>query len=168
MKGCRREPSGRVRVGPGAYCERPIANVTSISARTVVGKFGRKWPSVALSVSMAALAAFVLWHLLHNIDVGKVVAALEAQPIRKIVIAGLFAVGGYITLTFYDVFALRTIGQQAIPFRIAALASFTSYTIGHSLGAATLTGGLVRFRVYSATRRRRQASSTACRPLSTG
>jgi glycosyltransferase 2 family protein len=124
--------------------------VTSISARTVVGKFGRKWPSVALSVSMALLAAFVLWHLLRHIDVGKVVAALEAQPIRNIVIAGLFAVAGYITLTFYDVFALRIIGRRAIPFRVAALASFTSYTIGHSLGAATLTGGLVRLRVYSA------------------
>jgi uncharacterized membrane protein YbhN (UPF0104 family) len=123
--------------------------VTSISARTVVGKFGRKWPSIVLSLSMAALAAFVLWHLLRNIDVGKVIAALEAEPIRNVVIAGLFAVAGYITLTFYDVFALRIIGQRTIPFRIAALASFTSYTIGHSLGAATLTGGLVRLRVYS-------------------
>jgi hypothetical protein len=47
------------------------------------------------------------------------------------------------------VFALRIIGRRAIPFRVAALASFTSYTIGHSLGAATLTGGLVRLRVYS-------------------
>jgi hypothetical protein len=123
--------------------------VTSISARTVVGKFGRKWPSIVLSLSMAALAAFVLWHLLRNIDLGKVIAALEAEPIRNVVIAGLFAVAGYVTLTFYDVFALRIIGQRTIPFRIAALASFTSYTIGHSLGAATLTGGLVRLRVYS-------------------
>ena len=36
-----------------------------------------------------------------------------------------------------------------MPFRVVAFASFTSYTIGHSLGAATLTCGLVRFRVYS-------------------
>ncbi len=124
--------------------------MTSISARTVVGKFGRKWPSVALSLSMAVLAAFILWRLLRNIDVNKVVAAFEAQPIRNIVIAGLFAVAGYVTLTFYDVFALRIIGRKAIPFHVAALASFTSYTIGHSLGAATLTGGMVRLRVYSA------------------
>ena len=118
--------------------------------RTVVGKFGRKWPSVALSLSMAVLAAFILWHLLRNIDVHKVVAAFEAQPIRTIVIAGLFAVAGYITLTFYDVFALHIIGRRTVPFHVAALASFTSYTIGHSLGAATLTGAVVRLRVYSA------------------
>ena len=37
-----------------------------------------------------------------------------------------------------------------MPYRIAALASFTSYTIGHNLGATVFTGGAVRFRIYSA------------------
>src|SRR4029077_9819221 len=65
-------------------------------------------------------------------------------------IAGGFVVLGYVTLTFYDVFALHIIGRGTIPFHVAALASFTSYTIGHSLGAATLTGAAVRLRIYSA------------------
>jgi glycosyltransferase 2 family protein len=86
---------------------------------------------------------------LRDIDVDKVVAALRAQSGQKIRTAGVFVVAGYITLTFYDYFALRTIGQHKVPFQVAALASFTSYTIGHSLGAATLTGGLVRYRIYS-------------------
>jgi len=86
---------------------------------------------------------------LRDIDVGKVIAALRAQSDQKILTAGVFVVAGYITLTFYDYFALRTIGQHKVPFQVAALASFTSYTIGHSLGAATLTGGLVRYRIYS-------------------
>ena len=37
-----------------------------------------------------------------------------------------------------------------MPYRIAALASFTSYSIGHNLGATVFTGGAVRFRIYSA------------------
>jgi uncharacterized membrane protein YbhN (UPF0104 family) len=57
---------------------------------------------------------------------------------------------GYITLTFYDYFALRTIGRHEVPYVTAALASFTSYTIGHNLGAAVFTGGAVRLRIYSA------------------
>jgi uncharacterized membrane protein YbhN (UPF0104 family) len=124
--------------------------VTSITARTVVRKLGHNWISVALSLLIVAFVVVTLWHLLRDISVGKVVAALTAQPIRNIVIASAFAVAGYVTLIFYDVFALRIIGRQAVPFHVAALASFTSYTIGHSLGAATLTGGLVRLRVYSA------------------
>jgi uncharacterized membrane protein YbhN (UPF0104 family) len=133
-----------------ACCSRPIANVTSSSARTAARKFGRNWLGVALSLLIAACVAVALWHLLRDIEVGRVIAAFTAQPIRKIVSAGAFVVLGYITLTFYDVFALHIIGRRAIPFHVAALASFTSYTIGHSLGAATLTGAVVRLRVYSA------------------
>ena len=55
----------------------------------------------------------------------------------------------FFTLTFYDLFALRTIGKTHVPYRIAALSSFTSYTIGHNIGATVFTGGAIRFRIYS-------------------
>ena len=87
--------------------------------------------------------------MLRGIEVGKVLAALAAQSGLSIVIAGTLVVAGYANLICYDLFALHTIGKDKIPFRVVAFASFTSYTIGHSLGAATLTCGLVRFRVYS-------------------
>src|SRR4029079_5863144 len=54
-----------------------------------------------------------------------------------------------ITLTFYDLFALRTIGRNHVPYRIAALAGFTSYSVGHNVGASVFTGGAVRYRIYS-------------------
>ena len=133
-----------------AYCSRPIPNVTSSTARTAVRKLGRNWLGVVLSLLIVTCVSVALWHLLRDIDAGKVIAALTAQPIRNIAIAGVFVVLGYITLTFYDVFALHIIGRRTVPFHVAALASFTSYTIGHSLGAATLTGAVVRLRVYSA------------------
>jgi uncharacterized membrane protein YbhN (UPF0104 family) len=135
-------------VGPFVYGSRPIPNVTSSTA--VVRIIGRNWLGVAFSLLIVALVSATLWHLLRDIDVGKLTAAFTAQPIRNIVFAGVFVVLGYITLTFYDVFALHVIGRRTVPFHVAALASFTSYTIGHSLGAATLTGAVVRLRVYSA------------------
>ncbi len=106
--------------------------------------------SAAISLLILAMAAFALHRLLRDVDFGKVVAALEAQSIQRIVIAGAFVVAGYVTLTFYDLFALRTIDRHQVPYSVAALASFTSSTIGHSLGAAVVTGGLVRLRIYSA------------------
>jgi uncharacterized membrane protein YbhN (UPF0104 family) len=123
--------------------------VTSSIAQTITSRFGRGAVSAAISLSFLAAAAFVLHRLLHDIDIGKVVAALDAQSIKRIAIAGAFVVAGYVTLTFYDLFALRTIGHHQVPYSVAALASFTSSTIGHSLGAAVLTGGLVRLRVYA-------------------
>src|SRR3569623_2507624 len=37
-----------------------------------------------------------------------------------------------------------------MPYRIKALAAFTSYSIGHNVGASVFTGGAVRYRIYSA------------------
>src|ERR1044071_9341623 len=68
---------------------------------------------------------------------------------RYVVFAGLFVAAAYFTLTFYDLFALRTIGRDDVPYRGAALASFTSYSVGHNVGASVFTGGAVRYRIYS-------------------
>ena len=38
-----------------------------------------------------------------------------------------------------------------MPYRVAALAGFTSYAVGHNIGASAFTGGAVRYRIYSAT-----------------
>ena len=67
-----------------------------------------------------------------------------------IALASLFVAAGYFTLTFYDLFAVRAIGHTDIPYRINALAAFTSYSIGHNVGASVFTGGAVRYRIYSA------------------
>jgi len=123
--------------------------VTS-TAHTIIPRFGRNWISVAFSLLILAFALFALYVILRDVDLGKVVAAIKAQSGHKIAIAGVFVVAGYSTLTLYDVFALHTIGHDRIPYPVAALASFTSSTIGHNLGATVLTAGLVRLRIYGA------------------
>ena len=103
-----------------------------------------------LSVTIIVVAAVVLYRMLRDIDADEVVEALRATEARHIAIAAFFVAAGYFTLTFYDLFALRTIGRNEIPYRIAALAGFTSYSVGHNVGATVFTGGAVRYRVYSA------------------
>jgi len=123
--------------------------VTSSIAQSIKSRLSRSRVSAAISLLILAMAGFALYALLRDIDFGKIVAALKAQSLQRIAIAGVFVVAGYVTLTFYDLFALRTIGRHQVPYSVAALASFTSSTIGHSLGAAVVTGGLVRLRIYS-------------------
>ena len=103
-----------------------------------------------LSITIIAIAVYVLFNILRGIDFGKVMHALVTTEPRDILLAALFVAGGYFTLTFYDLFALRTIGRPDVPYRIAALAGFTSYSVGHNVGASVFTGGAVRYRVYSA------------------
>ena len=105
---------------------------------------------VVLSLGIIAVAAVVLFHTLRDLDVDEVIAAVKATEWRHITAAALFVAGGYFTLTFYDWFALHTIGRNKLPYRIAALSGFTSYSVGHNVGATVFTGGAVRYRIYSA------------------
>jgi glycosyltransferase 2 family protein len=104
---------------------------------------------VAVSVCIIAISLSILWRRLHHLDVARVTAALRAKPWHEIAAAAAAIAASYVTLTFYDWFALRTIGARHVPYRIAALASFTSYSIGHNIGATVFTGGAIRYRIYS-------------------
>jgi uncharacterized membrane protein YbhN (UPF0104 family) len=127
-----------------------MLDAMSAVSRAVDAKVGWNRIVVAISLAIITAAAVTLARLLHDIDVDRVVAALRATTPRDLAVAGVLVGAGYLTLTFYDYFALRTIGRRHVPYRIAALSSFTSYTIGHNLGATVFTGGAVRLRIYSA------------------
>src|SRR5215468_11500486 len=104
---------------------------------------------VLLSLAIIAIAVVVLYRILRDLDPDELIDAIEATDWRTLLIAALFVAGGYLTLTFYDLFALRTIGRPDVPYRVAALSGFTSYAVGHNIGASAFTGGAVRYRIYS-------------------
>ena len=64
---------------------------------------------------------------LKGVDTGVILVALTEKSAGQIALAALCVIGAFCTLTFYDFFALRTIGKTHVPYRIAALSSFTSY-----------------------------------------
>jgi len=119
------------------------------AARFLTSTIGWNRVGFLLSVAIIAVALVVLVHMLRDLDVDQVIAALQAITPHRIAFAGLFVAGGYFTLTFYDWFALRTIGHAEIPYATAALSGFTSYAVGHNIGATVFTGGAVRYRIYS-------------------
>ena len=112
-------------------------------------RIGWKRLGIAASLLIIALAITHLIRTLKGVDTGVILIALTEIPPVNIALAALCVVGAFCTLTFYDFFALRTIGKKHVPYRIAALSSFTSYTIGHNIGATVFTGGAIRFRIYS-------------------
>ncbi len=105
---------------------------------------------IVISLSIIAFAFYILFHIVKKIDPDKLLLALAKTDLHSVAWAALAVAAGYFTLTFYDLFALRTIGRNDVPYRIAALAGFTSYAVGHNVGASVFTGGAVRYRVYSA------------------
>lgn len=109
------------------------------------------WHRVGVVASLLILAAAmaVLFHVLRDIDFARTLDAIASTPAVAIVGSAAFVALGYVTLTFYDYFSLQTIGRRDVPYRVAAMASFVSYSIGHNLGATVFTAGAVRWRIYS-------------------
>ena len=77
-----------------------------MSAHFFNQKVGFSRIGVALSLIIVVVAVVVLYQILRDIDPEEVIDALEAADWRTVGIAGLFVAAGYLTLTFYDLFAL--------------------------------------------------------------
>src|ERR1700753_1577661 len=101
---------------------------------------------IVSSVLITPLAITTLIRPLKGVDAGVILTALADTKPHYVALAALCVVGSFCTLTFYDYFALRTIGKRHVPYRIAAMSAFTSYTIGHNIGATVFPGGAIRFR----------------------
>ncbi len=109
----------------------------------------RTWLPLAGVLLISLVALLAMRHLLGDVRPRAVRAAFHQLSWGQLAAAlGLTALS-YLFLTLYDHLALRTIGKK-LPWRVSALASFTSYTLSHNLGFALITGGTARFRVYRA------------------
>src|SRR3979411_1555962 len=112
-------------------------------------RIGWKRLGIPASLLIIAFAITTMARTLKGVDTRVLLVALTEIPLGHIALAALCVIGAFCTLTFYDFFALRPIGKKHVPYRIAALSSFTSYRIGHNIGATVFTGGAIRFRIYS-------------------
>ncbi len=110
----------------------------------------RRWRLVgaAFSLALIALSAVVLFNTLRAVTWRELRAAFEATGWDQITLACAFASLSYIALTGYDGLALRQLHLR-VPYRTTALASFTSYAIAFTLGFPIITGGTVRYWIYS-------------------
>jgi uncharacterized membrane protein YbhN (UPF0104 family) len=138
-----------ISTGIGTPCGGWMLKQLRVGAQLFQKYMGWNRVGMLLSLAIIVVAVVVLVHMLRDIKFDELARAVEATQLRHIAAAAAFVALGYFTLTFYDWFALRTIDRADIPYRIAALSAFTSYSIGHNIGATVFTGGAVRYRIYS-------------------
>jgi phosphatidylglycerol lysyltransferase len=104
-------------------------------------------PVIAVMLFTAAL--WVLHRQLAGHNLGDIVAELRAIPASALLGASALTVLSHIALTGYDFLALHYLGRN-LPYSKVALASFIGVTFSHGLGLGLLTGGSVRYRLYTA------------------
>lgn len=99
-------------------------------------------------VAAIGLAAFLLYRTLSRYSPSEIIQSLGSIPTARLLAATGFAACSYLCLTGFDWLAVRYAGKP-LPYRQAALASFTALSIGHNIGVAALSSGAVRYRFYS-------------------
>jgi uncharacterized membrane protein YbhN (UPF0104 family) len=117
-----------------------------ISGRSV---WLRSLGGLAASLAVSGGAIYALTHAIKKLDFAHVVSIAQSTDPRAIALAlGLITLS-YASITLYDLLALHTIGRSDVPYRIGALAGFTSYPIAHGIGAVALISPIIRYRIYA-------------------
>lgn len=120
----------------------------SVSAPTEREGRWRSW-IVPLAVLVALAFAFVLLRRqLQHIQMTEVLAAARAIQPERVLAALLLTVATYCVLPSYDALALRYVGRS-IPLRQSAVGSLIAYGISQTLGFQSMTGGAIRYRLWS-------------------
>lgn len=105
------------------------------------------WPVIGLLA--VAFSGWLLYHQLRDISFDDIVESLDAIPFTNWLLAGLATLAAYAALAGYDRLGLMHL-RKRMPWHFITAASFTAYAIGHNVGASVFSGGVVRYRAYSA------------------
>jgi len=99
---------------------------------------------ILLGVALVVLHNQLKTHHYHDI-----VVQLRQIPARQVLLAIVLTAMSYLVLTGYDTLALRYI-QYPLAYGKIALVSFIAYAFSHNVGLTLVSGGSVRYRLYSA------------------
>jgi uncharacterized membrane protein YbhN (UPF0104 family) len=94
-----------------------------------------------------ALGGYLLYRGLSSYSLDAIVRSLGAVPVPNLLRALLFTMASYACLSIFDWLGLAYVGRP-LSYRRALLASFVSLSIGHSIGFAGLSSGVIRYRFY--------------------
>ena len=91
-----------------------------------------------------------LWHNIQTIA-GVIGHKIGAIPPHAYLLAGLSTLVAYAALAWYDRIALLHLRKATgISWIYISVCSFVTYALSHNIGASVFSGGMVRYRAYTA------------------
>ncbi|MCL2017332.1 MAG: lysylphosphatidylglycerol synthase domain-containing protein [Alphaproteobacteria bacterium] len=117
----------------------------SAKSKRIIKKF-ISWAGVLFFV----IAAGMLYWQLRKYSFVDIAHSLLNIPFKNLIYASLAAFAGYIALSCYDYLALRYIGQKhKIVWWKWMLAGIIGFAISNNAGHAVISGGTIRYRLYT-------------------
>lgn len=109
----------------------------------------RQIAPIFLGFLLFSLGVLALYRLLGPIEGADILAQIGATPTATLALSLTATLVAYLALIGYDWWGLRFIGKK-LPKEVIILGGFLGYSIGNSIGISAVSGGAVRYRVYSA------------------
>jgi phosphatidylglycerol lysyltransferase len=101
-----------------------------------------------ISISLFVLALWFLYRELKNYHYHDIIRYFQELPTYRIGLAALSCIMSYLMLTGYDALGLRY-AQHPLKYGKTAFTSFTGYAFSNSIGFSFLSGGFIRYKLYS-------------------
>src|SRR5512139_1973995 len=102
----------------------------------------------AISLVLFTVAILAVYHEIEVYRWRDIRQALHDFPLPLMALCGGATVLSYVALSFYDYLALEYAAEK-LPYRRVLFTSFLSYAISNNVGHAWLSGGSMRYRLYS-------------------
>ncbi len=108
----------------------------------------RRYLPALVPMVLFGLAIVALHRLGGELQLRAILAEFAAIEPWRLLAAIALAAGSYTALVGCELLALSYVARE-LPLRTVALSSFIANAVGHNVGVATLSGGAIRYRMYS-------------------
>lgn len=115
---------------------------------SAVWESSRRWLLPSISLAIFAAMVLVIHRELAHVQLRQLLAYIGDVPRHALFAAAGCTALSYLLLGGYDRLALRYVRKRVRLSRVLFV-SFVAHAIGHSVGAAALSGGAVRYRLYT-------------------
>lgn len=109
----------------------------------------RSLAPILLGLALFGAGLWALYRLLRPVHAADVFAQIRTLPLSVLLVALVATAFAYLALIGYDWWALRYLDKK-LPPRTIALGGFLGYAFGNTIGISVISGGAVRYRIYSA------------------
>ncbi|MEM9126902.1 MAG: oxacillin resistance protein FmtC, partial [Pseudomonadota bacterium] len=103
-------------------------------AQKVTGFIEKPWVRLLVPLLITLIALLVLRELSLHVKWSDVQADISATSWKVMFFAACWTVVSFISLSFYDIFAVRSLGERKVPLLVAGMAGASGYAVSNCLG----------------------------------
>lgn len=105
--------------------------------------------TAGLAIGITVFSLYLLHHLTAEISFSDVVADIRDTPTRHVLYAICATVVSFTAIAYYEILAVRTVAPGRVTTATAAWTGIAGFAISDVAGFHVLTGGALRYRIYS-------------------